>query len=520
MSIEPRTLMSNPTLSLADLTGPAYVQAVCRARAVLENVSLDTLQAIAEERVELAPAWYRRRIDDLLLHIGRKVCDGLDRSAPGAGTAAFNEATDTRAAPLNALGVVRIGEDGRAYLIAKSEHYHAALGHGFPGYKLLDNARRLGIDNPTHNNTRGHITRLLEQELVRAANGIAPGDEIRLSEVLASTEPHVLNRIINLETGSLAAEAALKMVLARFFRLEETSPEPPYHGRVPVLLVMGDYAGGRKANYHGTTILTQTMRDMWPGLSQALEEHGTLIVRPVRINDAADFERALAEGERPPCKVAGFFHEIILMNYAAIRLDDAYLQRAYALCHEHDVPVVADEIQTGIWSPELFWFRECGLQPDLVAVGKGFPGGETAASRVLATSSLDTMHQFGALVTNGQEELASLAYLITMAYARANGSHTREVGEHYESELRGLAGRYPALISRIEGRRHLSSIIFHAVDKVVAFVASLREAGIDISAHTYKAETPPVVLTKLPLISTHATVEFLIDRMQQALTRL
>ena len=520
MSIEPRTLMSNPALSLADLAGPDYVQAVCHARALLEGAPLDALQAIATEKVELAPAWYRRRIDDLLPHIGRKVCDGLPRSALGAGTAAFNQATDTRAAPLSALGFVRIGEDGRAYLIAKSEHYHASLGHGFPGYKLLDNARRLGIDNPTHNNTRGHITRLLEQELVRAANGIAPGDEVRLSEVLASTGPHVLNRVINLETGSLAAEAALKMVLARFFRLEETSPEPPYQGRIPVLLVMGDYAGGRRANYHGTTMLTQAMRDMWPDLSRALEAQGALVVRPVRINDAVDFERALAEGERPPCKVAGFFHEIILMNYAAIRLDDAYLQRAYDLCREHDVPVVADEIQTGIWSPELFWFRECGLQPDLVAVGKGFPGGESAASRILATPSLDTLHQFGALVTNGQEEIASLAYLITMAYARANGNYTREVGEHYEAELRALAGRYPALVRHIEGQRHLCGIVFHAVDKVVAFVASLREAGIDISAHTYKAETPPVALTKLPLISTHAMVEFLVERMHQALARL
>ena len=512
--------MSSPTLSLADLAGRPYVEAVCRAKAFLEDVPVAPLRALAEEKVELSPAWYQRRIDDLLPHIGRQVCDGLRSSAAGAGTAAFSQATDTRAAPLSGLGFVRIGEDGRAYLIAKSEHYHAALGHGFPGYKLLDNARRLGIDNPTHNNTRGHITRLVEQELVRAANGVAPGNEVRLAQVLASQDPHVLNRAINLETGSLAAEAALKMVLARFFRLEETSPEPPYHGRIPVLLVMGDYAGGRRANYHGTTILTQTMRDMWPGLSRALEASGALVVRPVRINDAADFERALLEGERQPYKVAGFFHEIILMNYAAIRLDDDYLHRAYDLCREHDVPVVTDEIQTGIWSPELFWFRECGLQPDLVAVGKGFPGGESAASRILATPALDTMHQFGALVTNGQEELASLAYLVTMAYARANCAYTREVGEHYEAELRALARRYPALVNRIEGRRHLSSVVFCAADKVVAFVSQLREAGIDISAHTYKAESPPVALTKLPLISTHAMVDLLIERMRAALACL
>jgi len=89
--------------------------------------------------------------------------------------------------------------------------------------------------------------------------------------VLDSREPHTLNRVINLETGSLAVEAALKMMLGRFYRLHHHFPLPPYHGRVPVFLVMADHEGGRQANYHGTTLLTQTMRGMWPELYAALD---------------------------------------------------------------------------------------------------------------------------------------------------------------------------------------------------------------------------------------------------------
>jgi len=156
-------------------------------------------------------------------------------------------------APLSAYGVTRIGEDGRAYLIAKSEHYHAPLGHDFPGYRLVELAKKLGIPNATHNNTRGHVTRLLETELVRVANGVSPGDEDHLKEVLRSDDPEVLNRVINLETGSLAVEAALKMMMMRFFRLDKTYPPPEYEGRIPVFLVMADHGGGMEANYHGTT---------------------------------------------------------------------------------------------------------------------------------------------------------------------------------------------------------------------------------------------------------------------------
>ena len=61
------------------------------------------------------------------------------------------------------------------------------------------------------------------------------------------------------------------MVLSRFFAFEKGQPAPRYAGRVPVILVMGDYEGGTAANYHGTTTLTQVMRGLWPELGARLE---------------------------------------------------------------------------------------------------------------------------------------------------------------------------------------------------------------------------------------------------------
>ena len=68
-----------------------------------------------------------------------------------------------------------------------------------------------------------------------------------------------------------------------------------------------------------------------------------------------------------------------------------------------------------------------GLNPDFVAIGKGFPGGQYPASRILLSAEMDNLNQFGALVTNGQEELASLAYLITMEYAQENAEELRDI---------------------------------------------------------------------------------------------
>ena len=413
-----------------------------------------------------------------------------------------------------------MGEDGRLYFISKCEHYHAPLGHAFPGYRLIDTARRLGIPNATHNNTRGHITRLLEQELVRVANSLPAADATSLGKLLRSRRPGVLNRVLNLETGSLAAEAGIKMMLARFHKVQADSPEPKYAGRVPVLVVIGDDAGGPQANYHGTTVIDQILRGLWPALRESLDYDGFLRIATVRPNNLDELEDVFRRCERGRLKIAGFIHEIVMMNYGGRLLSRRFLRRAYALCREHDVPTMVDEIQSCMWSPELLMFREYGLRPSIAALGKGFPGGEFPASRVIFDSTLDSMPQFGALVTNGQEELASLAYLVTMRWAEANSHATAAIGEHYEARLRELVLKHPRLLSAIEGRRHMASLYFHELDKAKAFVKLLGDGGLDISVQTYKANCPPGALTKLPLIAGYDAVEMVVGRMDDAFGRL
>jgi acetylornithine/succinyldiaminopimelate/putrescine aminotransferase len=524
-----RVILQSPSLSLVDLLGEDYLHAVCGARAFLSGDDPGELWAAATQPVDFFPVSFRQRLDELLPNVGQPVCAPLANPAPGAGTLSFRQASRIHAAPLSALGPYRVGEDGRLYLTAKSEHYHTPLGHEFPGYRLLDQARRLGIPNATHNNTRGFITRRLEQELVRAANrqvanngraanGLSTTDTAGLQQALSSTAPHVLNRVINLETGSLAVEAALKMMLARFYRYQAADPAPRYAGRTPVFLVVGDCEGELEANYHGTTLSLQWMRGLWPELSEHLEHSGALRIEPVPANDAAALAGLIERYERPPYKIAGFLHEIVLMNYGAVCLEKSFLQKAYALCQAHDVPVLVDEVQSGAWSEQVFLFREYGLQPDFVALGKGFPNGEFPASRVLATAEMDSLPQFGALVTNGQEELASLAYLITMAFIEDNRGYVAALGEYYQRGLQGLAGRHPETISGVNGYRHLAALCFQRSEQAVEFCRRLNQAGIDVSVQTYKPSCPPAALTKLPLITSYKMIDFLLERMEATLT--
>ncbi len=248
------------------------------------------------------------------------------------------------------------------------------------------------------------------------------------------------------------------------------SAKPPFSS------LSADNDGGKQANYHGTTTLTQTMRGLWPDMLEKLERSG------------------------------------VLMNYGGIRLSEEFLQKSYEICRERDIPTIVDEIQSCIWSPELFLYREYQLEPDFVSVGKGFPGGQYPASKILTSAIMDNLNQFGALVTNGQEELASLAYLITMEFAQANREYTAGLGSYYEQELKALAERHSEVIDRIEGQRHLSAIFFYSTEKAVAFIERLNKAGIDISAHTYNPKCPPSALTRIPLAATYKIVDFMIQK--------
>lgn len=520
MSPTPNPRFASPRLSLQDIAGKDYIETVCRAAAFLHAGSVRELRTIATRKVSFFPVDFQRQLSEKLERVGSVCVPPASASSLGATSSQFASHSSSEQAPLSTLGYYRVGENGRLYLTSKSEHYHAPLGHAFPGHALIQHAQALGIPNATHNNTRGHITRLLEREMVRSAAGIACGNDTALSKTIRSSSMTVLNRVLNLETGSLAAEAALKMILARFCRSESGAPAPKYAGRKPVIAVLGDEDGGLEANYHGTTFLTQIMRGMWPEMAKHIEKSGAFTVRPIRPNNLDDLENVFARWDKAPYKIAGFFHELILMNYGAVRLSKQFIRRAYQLCRKHDVPTVCDEIQSCVWSPELFLFREYGIRPAFVVVGKGFPGGAYPASRVLFSAAMDVLPQFGALVTNGQEELASLAYLITMRWVEANRENIETVGAYYEERLRELAQRHSDVITAIEGRRHLTGVFFDDVELSKCFAKALNDGGLDISVQTYKKGCPPCALMKLPLIAGFDVIDLVVRRMDEALQAL
>ncbi|HZY98032.1 MAG TPA: ornithine--oxo-acid transaminase [Candidatus Baltobacteraceae bacterium] len=75
---------------------------------------------------------------------------------------------------------------------------------------------------------------------------------------------------------------------------------------------------------------------------------------------------------------------------------DGYLKRAWALCREHDVLFIADEIQTGFGrTGDLFACDYDGIKPDVMVVGKALAGGFYPVSAALANEPLMALFRPG-----------------------------------------------------------------------------------------------------------------------------
>ena len=192
-------------------------------------------KALAREKVDFYPRRSPAGSTSLLPLVGTKVSAPLGRSARGAGSRGVPGRQQDRPRARLRAGLLprRRGRppvprlEGGALPPLRRPRLSRVTG-------CWRTPAGSGIPNCTHNNTRGHITRLLEEELVAAANGLRGSgtalhdtDRRRSGGSWRRRDAHVINRVINLETGSLAVEAALKMVLRRFYRFEKETERPP-----------------------------------------------------------------------------------------------------------------------------------------------------------------------------------------------------------------------------------------------------------------------------------------------------
>jgi len=152
---------------------------------------------------------------------------------------------------------------------------------------------------------------------------------------------------------------------------------------------------------------------------------------------------------------AGFLLEPI-QGEGGIRIaSDEFLRGLRALCDEHDLLLILDEVQTGVARTGTFYaYEQYGIEPDILATAKGIAGGFPFGA-CLATEHAASGMGIGAHgSTYGGNPLAIAAAeaVLDVVAEPAFVEGVRAKGERLRGRLEQFIGNYPELFDSVRGR--------------------------------------------------------------------
>lgn len=265
-------------------------------------------------------------------------------------------------------GVWLYDDRGRRYLDAISSWWVNLLGHGEPRIAAAI-ARQ---------------AQTLEQVIFA---GFTHPPAVELAETLVTRAPQGLSRVIYADSGSAATEIALK--LAHHYWRNLGHPEKQGY------VCLADSYHGETLGALGVTDLALYRESYGPLMRQA-----EVLPSPGQWHPAMDIDRLEHEAQcltaaeallaREGHRLAALIVEPLVQGAGGMRMHrPEYLARLRALCAEHDVLFIADEIAVGMGRTGTLWaMQQTGVSPDLMLIGKGLSGGFLPLSAVLTSEAV------------------------------------------------------------------------------------------------------------------------------------
>lgn len=238
-----------------------------------------------------------------------------------------------------------IDVDGRRYLDAISSLWVTTLGHRVPE---LDAAVTEQLGRIAHSTMLGNGNRVV----------------VELAEALADVVPVDEAHFLFASDGAAAVEQAIKIAFQYW-------ANRGVEGRTTYLALDGAY--------HGDTV---------GSLSVGAGGFGTDLFDPLRfpVQRVGSVEAAIGVLAEQADRLAAVVVEPLVQGAAGMALHDPDgLARLGEACRDAGVLLVCDEIATGFGrTGTLFASEQCGLRPDLMALGKGISGGYLPLSATVA----------------------------------------------------------------------------------------------------------------------------------------
>jgi len=310
------------------------------------------------------------------------------------------------------------------------------------GRRYIDFAGGIAVLNTGHRNAT--VMAAVQAQLDRVTHTcfqvLAYEPYIELAERLNTMAPgHFAKKSFMMTTGAEAVENAVKVARAYTKRSAVIAFGGGFHGRT----MMGMALTGKVAPYKV---------GFGPFPAEVFHAKFPCALHGVSVADSLASIEALFKYDVEPSRVAAIILEPVQGEGGFYAAPIDFVKALRALCDQHGILLIADEVQTGAgrtgtWLACERWWTEAGVAPDVVTMAKSLAGGFPLSAIIGRADVMDAAAPGGLGGTYAGSPMACAAALgVIQAFEQENLlARSNAVGERLTAGLRQLATRYPVI---------------------------------------------------------------------------
>ena len=306
------------------------------------------------------------------------------------------------------------------------------------GQRYIDFASGIAVTNTghVHPKIKAAIAGQLER-FIHTCFQVTPYESyVALAEQLNALAPgQTPKKTIFLSTGAEAVENAIKIARFHTKRSAIIAFSGGFHGRTLACISLTGKVQPYKAGFG--PMLPEVYHLPFP-----MAYHG------ISVEQSLQALEQLFKADVDPARVAAIIIEPVLGEGGFYVAPTELLRKLRAVCDQHGIVLIVDEIQTGFArTGRMFAIEHAGVEPDLMTIAKSVAGGVPLSAVIGKADIMDSPGPGGLGGTYGGTPLGCAAGLAVLEVIREEQllNRANHIGHFMTSRLKGLAVRFPAI---------------------------------------------------------------------------
>lgn len=329
-----------------------------------------------------------------------------------------------------------------------ADHGEGVYLYDVNGRRYLDFTSGIGVTNTGHAHPR--VVKAIQEQagkiLHAQANIVYHEPMLQLTEALSQIVPQKLDSFFFSNSGAEAVEAAVKLARAATGKPNIIVFQGSFHGRTHATMAMTTSKTIYRAGYQ--PLVAGIFVAPFPYAYAYGWDEATTIDFCYR-----ELKRLL-KMQTAPEETAAIVIEPVLGEGGYVPVPDAFMHKLRQLCDDHNILLVADEVQSGFGrTGEWFGIDHSGVTPDILIMAKGLASGMPLSGIAASRELMDKWPPGSHGGTYGGNAVACAASVATIQVLREEGliDNAKKMGGMLMAGLRQLQETHPE-IGDVRGR--------------------------------------------------------------------